>query len=264
MATADKPVAILTGAAGGVGAAIAFELARRGWNLLVNYRSSEEQAAKTGSALRAEGADVLLVQGDVALEENCLALVAAAEQRWQRIDALVNNAAVTTPCPAEQLDGLHAEDFQKIMGVNVVGAYQMTRACVSRLRESPHASVVNISSQAAFSGLGSSIAYAASKAALNTMTLSLARALAPAIRVNAVCPGFVNTRWVSDAMDADAFRRFRAEVETMTPLGRMAEASDVAEVVAFLVTCRAPLTGELIGVDGGNHLTVNAPGWDRP
>ncbi|SHE56783.1 3-oxoacyl-[acyl-carrier protein] reductase [Microbulbifer donghaiensis] len=257
-----RPIAIVTGSGTGVGAAIAHKLADSGWNLVVNYTRSIDAARQTAEELQGRGAEVLLVQADIAIDADCRRLAAEAEDKWGRIDGLVNNAGVTRFCPAADLDGLEAQDFQRVMGVNVVGTYQMTRACVPALRKSDCGSVLNISSQAGFSGLGSSIAYAASKAAINNMTLALARALAPEIRVNALCPGFVNTRWVKGGMDDATYERFQKHINEMTPLGRMTEAEEVAETAHFLLTTRAPITGELLGIDGGNHLTVNAPNFE--
>lgn len=257
-----KPVAIVTGSGTGVGAAIAHKLAEQGWNLVVNYTRSIEAAQATAAELQAKGAEVLLVQANIGDDADCKKLAAEAEAKWGRIDALVNNAGVTKFCPADDLDGLDGEDFQRVMGINVVGTFQMTRACAPALKKSPFGSVLNISSQAGFSGLGSSIAYAASKAAINNMTLALARSLAPEIRVNALCPGFVNTRWVKGNMDDDTYQRFQQHINEMTPLGRMTEAEEVAETAYFLLTTKAPITGELLGIDGGNHLTVNAPNFE--
>ena len=255
----DAPVAIVTGSGTGIGAAVAEHLADRGWNLVINYSASSAEAEATAARIVDRGAQAALLRADVSRDADCIALADTAARRWGRIDALVNNAGVTASCPPQDLDGLQAEDFQRLMSVNVVGAYQMIRACVPLLRQSGRGAIVNMSSQAGFSGLGSSVAYAASKAAINNMTMAFARSLAPDIRVNAVCPGFVNTRWVRGGMDEQTYGRFRQRIERMTPLERMTEASEVAEVVHFLLATGAPITGELLGVDGGNHLTVNAP-----
>ena len=137
----SKPVAIVTGSATGVGAAIAHTLADKGWNLVVNYSRSSEAAEQTAAGLQDQGAGVLLVRADIAVDDDCRRVAAQAVDRWGRIDALVNNAGVTSFCPADDLDGLQAEDFQRVMGVNVVGSYQMTRACVPALKQSPVASL---------------------------------------------------------------------------------------------------------------------------
>ena len=140
-----------------------------------------------------------MVQGDVSRDEDCRKIVAAAAP-WGRLDALINNAGTTKHMAHGNLDGLSAEDFQRLFGVNTIGPFQMVRAARSLLEAGAKASgrasaVVNVSSVAGISGIGSSIAYAASKGALNTITLSLARALAPLIRVNTVCPGYIDTPW---------------------------------------------------------------------
>lgn len=172
--------------------------------------------------------------------------------RWGRIDALVNNAGTTKFVKHGDLEGLLAEDWQRIVGVNVVGPFQMVRACVDALRASRGA-IVNVSSVAAFKGTGSSVAYGATKAALNTMTQSLARALGPEIRVNAVCPGFVRTPWQEsqgkDKAD-DAERRFAAAA----PLGRAVEADHVAGAIAWFIEGALSTTGETLLIDGGIHL----------
>jgi len=261
--SAEARVAVVTGSATGVGAAIAELLAANGWNVAINYSVSSHEALATAARVKQYGVEAAVVQADISRDADCVALAETAATRWGRIDALVNNAGVTRFCPPDDLDGLQADDFQRLMSVNVVGSYQVTRACVPLLRQSGRGAIVNVSSQAGFSGLGSSVAYAASKAAINNMTLALARSLAPDIRVNAVCPGFVNTRWLQGAMDEQTYVRFRQHIENMTPLGRMTEAEEVAETVHFLLATRAPITGELLGIDGGNHLTVNAPAFEQ-
>ena len=185
--------AIVTGSATGIGAAVAVGLARRGAGVLVNYTKSEAEARATAELVREVGAHVIIVQGDVARDEDCRKLAAAAMDAWGRIDILVNNAGTTKFAAHGDLDALSAEDFANIYSVNVIGPFQMIRACSKALKASGAGAVVNVSSVAGVAGVGSSVAYAASKGALNTMTLSLARALGPEIRVNAICPGFVAT-----------------------------------------------------------------------
>src|SRR5262245_51089360 len=185
-----RKVAIVTGSATGIGAAIATALARAGWNVVINYTKSAADARRTEAACKRLGAEAIIVQGDVAEDSACRAMAQAALRRWRRIDALVNNAGMTKFVGAADLEGMESEDFQRIFDVNVLGAHQMTRAAASALKRSRGA-IVNVSSNSGFSGFGSSMAYAASKGAINTLTLGLARALAPEVRVNAVCPGFV-------------------------------------------------------------------------
>ena len=189
----DGLCAIITGSASGLGAATAAMLAKDGARIVINYSSSQKEAEETADLCRDAGGDVVVVQGDVSRDEDCRKLAAAAGP-WGRLDILINNAGVTKHVPHGHLDGLSSEDFQRLFGVNTIGPFQMVRATRALLeaaaKESGRASsVVNVSSVAGISGIGSSVAYAASKGALNTITHSLARALAPLIRVNTVCPG---------------------------------------------------------------------------
>jgi 3-oxoacyl-[acyl-carrier protein] reductase len=249
----DRKVALVTGSATGVGAATAQALAARGWNLVVNYARSAAEAEASAAACRAAGADVLVQRGDVAVDADCRALAAAALARWGRLDALVNNAGVTNFAGAADWDAVDAEVFQRIVGVNAMGAFQMIRACAPHLK-AQHGAIVNVSSIAGALGIGSSVAYIASKGALNSMTLYFARALAPEVRVNAVCPGLVTTRWFVDGIGADGFEQVKAGYEAQAPLARASSAEDVADAVVWLVEGARTVTGELILLDGGLHL----------
>jgi 3-oxoacyl-[acyl-carrier protein] reductase len=252
-------VAIVTGSATGIGASVAIGLARRGANLIVNYSKSESEAQATAEAVRKTGGDVRVVQGNVAEDADCRKLAEAALEAWGRIDILVNNAGTTKFAAHSNLDALSAEDFQNIYAVNVIGAFQMVRACAPALKASGEGSVVNISSIAAIAGIGSSIAYAASKGALNTMTISLARALAPEIRVNAVCPGFVATPWFSGRFGQDAAARIAEEQAKAAPLNRAADGDEIARTVLFFCGPESRhITGEALLTDGGLHLNVMA------
>ncbi|MCC7546384.1 MAG: SDR family oxidoreductase [Burkholderiales bacterium] len=250
----DGAVCIVTGGGTGTGAACATLLASKGCRVVVNYSRSEDEAHATVRACQAAGADALAVQGNVALDADCQALAQAALTRWGRIDALVNNAGITRFAHAARLDALSAQDFHDIYDVNVVGAYQMIRACTPAMKQQGAGAVVNISSIAGTRGVGSSTAYVASKGALNAMTLALARALAPTIRVNAVCPGFIETRWHTQRFDADGYARFKSAYEANVPLATAASAVDVAETVVWLIEAARVITGELIEVDSGLHL----------
>jgi 3-oxoacyl-[acyl-carrier protein] reductase len=251
--------AIITGGGTGIGAAIARALAARGWRVLINYAKSEAEARATAEACAEAGGEALLCRGDVAREGDCRALVDRAMAAWNRLDALVNNAGITKFVPAKDLESLTGEDFEHIFAVNLKGAYQMARAAAPALKATGDAAIVNISSHGAFTGLGSSMAYAASKGALNTLTLSLARALAPEVRVNAVCPGFVDTRWIKGTMDEEQYRVFKARVAESAPLKRMATPDDVAEAALWFIEGGRAITGQFLVVDNGNHLNVNLP-----
>lgn len=231
-------VAIVTGGSSGIGKAAVDELARRGWQVAAMARKGVPEA----------------FAGDVTRDDDCRRVAAAVLEKWGRIDALVNNAGTTKFVKHADLEGLSAGDYERIFGINVVGPFQMVRACAAALKASRGA-VVNVSSVAALRGSGSSIAYAASKAALNTMTQSLARALAPEIRVNAVLPGFVRTPWQDHAgkeAGDEAERRFAAAA----PLRRAVDAADVAEAIAWLVEGARSTTGETLLVDAGIHLAT--------
>jgi 3-oxoacyl-[acyl-carrier protein] reductase len=249
----SRKTAIVTGSATGVGAATALSLAGRGYDLLVNYSKSETEAKVSQAACRAAGADVLLVRGDVAADADCRALAQAAVERWGRLDALVNNAAVTSFAGPTNWDAIDAQTFQRIVGVNALGAFQMIRVCAPHLKATRGA-IVNVSSIAGALGIGSSVAYIASKGAVNSMTLYFARALAPEIRVNAVCPGLVTTRWFVDGIGQEGFDKVKAMYESNAPLGRASTAEDVADAVVWLIEGARTMTGELLLLDSGVHL----------
>ncbi|WP_332813943.1 SDR family NAD(P)-dependent oxidoreductase [Ramlibacter sp.] len=254
----DQPAALITGSATGVGAATALQLARRGWNVAINYSRSEAQAQETAQACREAGADALVLQGDVARDADCRRLVAATVARWGRLDALVNNAGTTVFGEAARWDALDAEVFQHILGVNTVGTFQMVRAAVPHLKAA-RGSIVNVSSVAGALGIGSSVPYVASKGAVNSMTLHLARALAPEIRVNAVCPGLITSRWFARGIGEEAYEKTRQAYEAQVPLGRSSTPEDVAESIVWLVTGARTVTGELILLDSGVHLGRDTP-----
>ncbi|MEJ0041664.1 MAG: glucose 1-dehydrogenase [Rhizomicrobium sp.] len=251
-------VAIVTGSATGIGAAVAEGLARRGAHVVVNYTKSEAEARQTAAAAEKAGAQVRLVQGDVAQDEDCRKLAQAATEAWGRIDILVNNAGTTKFVTNHaDLDSLSAEDFQRLYAVNVIGPFQMVRACLPGLRAHGAGSVVNVSSIAGVAGIGSSVAYAASKGALNTMTLSLARALAPEVRVNAVCPGYVDTNWFVKQFGKETAERIAEAEGKRNPLQRVADGADIAKTVLFFAGPESGnITGETLLTDGGLHLAM--------
>ncbi|AMA55366.1 SDR family NAD(P)-dependent oxidoreductase [Bradyrhizobium sp. CCGE-LA001] len=256
----DSLCAIVTGSASGLGAATAEILARSGARLVINYSSSQKEAEATAELCRKAGAaEVLVAQGDVSKDDDCRKIVAAASG-WGRLDILVNNAGTTKHVAHADLDGLSAEDFQRVYGVNTIGPFQMVRAARSLLEAGAKASgrpsaVVNVSSVAGISGVGSSIAYAASKGALNTMTLSLSRALAPLIRVNTVCPGYIDTPWFTKGRGEAGAKQVRDSVVAKVPLKVASSAEDIAQLVCFLaMPASSNMTGEVVRMDAGMHL----------
>jgi len=253
----DAKVALITGSATGVGAATALSLARQGWRVVINYARSEAEARETQAACEAVGAETLLQQADVADDASCRGLVQATLDRWGRLDALVNNAGVTSFAGAENWDAIDPEMFQRIVGVNALGGFQMIRAAAPALK-AQGGCIVNVSSIAGALGIGSSVAYIASKGALNAMTLYFARALAPEVRVNAVCPGLITTRWFVDGVGAAAAEKVQAGFESRAPLGTASTAEDVADAVVWLVQGARTVTGELLLLDSGMHLGARA------
>src|SRR6201992_3274205 len=257
----DGLCAIVTGSASGLGAATAAILAKDAARIVVNYSSSQKEAEETADLCRKQGAEVVVVQGDVSRDEDCKKIVAAAAGVG-RPDALVNSAGTTKHMEHDNLDGLSAEDFQRLFGVNTIGPFQTVRAARSLLEAGANASgrasaVGHVSSAAGISGIGSSVAYAASKGALNTITLSLARALAPLIRVNTVCPGYIDTPWFTKGRGVEGAAKVRDLVIAKVPLKRASTAEDVAGVVCFLASPQSSnMTGEILRIDAGAHLVT--------
>lgn len=249
----EQPVAIVTGGGTGVGAASARALARRGYRVLVNYAHSAAAAEAVAASLREAGRDAFAMAGDVSVDEDCRALARAAEARWGRIDAVVHSAGVTQFVSMGDLEAQSGDDFARIYAVNVIGCYQMVRAAQPSLARSPHGAVVAISSIASLNGTGSSYAYAASKGALNTLTLALARNLAP-VRVNAVLPGVIDGDWLKRGLGEHGFASARRTFEESSALGRMCTPEDIAGTVAWLVCDAAVVTGQLITADSGALL----------
>ena len=245
-------VCIVTGASSGIGAATAIALARKGARVVVNYSKGDDRARSTQEACKAAGGEVVLAKGNVAEDMDCRRIAQAALDSWGRIDALVNNAGATKFADHADLEALSAEDFLRIYQVNVVGAYQMARACAPAMKAAGAGSIVNVSSVAGKTGGGSSMAYAASKGALLTLTLSLAKSLAP-IRVNAVCPGLIDTSWTREGY-GDRYAGLEQRYLQGSALGRVGAPADVAEVITWLIEGAGFVSGETFMVDGGMHM----------
>lgn len=249
-------VAIVTGASSdeGIGTECAKILASRGCNVVVNYASNKAGGEAVAEACKVAGADAIAVQGDISKDADCQRLVKAAIDKWGRLDVLVNNAATTKPIPHRRMDLLNADEFERIFAVNVIGTYQMTRAAAPHLKKTGDGAIVNISSVGAMRAGGSSMAYTASKAAINNLTLSTARALAPEVRVNALCPGGMLGRWTRKILTEDQYQERLNAAKTQYPLKRGIWPYDVAVAALFLVEGATTMTGECIRMDCGQHL----------
>lgn len=245
--------AIVTGAAVGVGRATALALARRGANVVVNYSRSEREARETADEVERLGARALLVQADVSRDTAVRSMVEQTLQTFSGVHILVNNAATTAFVPFPDLEGLREEHWDRILAVNLKGPFFCTRAVAEPMKAAGEGVVVNVASIAGVRAVGSSIAYAASKAGLINMTVALARVLAPQIRVNAVAPGFIDTRWLRQGLGA-AFEQARELTAGQTPLRRVATPEDVAQVILSLITDADFVTGQTVVVDGGNSI----------
>ncbi|HEU5314809.1 MAG TPA: SDR family NAD(P)-dependent oxidoreductase [Chloroflexota bacterium] len=241
-------VAIVTGSAAGIGSATAIELAREGADVVVNYSRSEEEAKQTLAQVQKHGARSLLVRADCSRESEIKEMVDRTVKELGGVDILVNNAGRTRFIPLSDIDEVTDADWDAILGLNVKGAFYATRACVPSMRQRGEGLVVNVSSIAGHTGAGSSIPYAVSKGAMTTLTKSLAKALAPTIRVNAVAPGIVTTRWVAGR--EEHVERYAKD----TPMLRAASAEDVARVIVSFATHGTFLTGEVTVVDGGREM----------
>jgi 3-oxoacyl-[acyl-carrier protein] reductase len=248
------PVALISGGATGVGAATARRLAARGCRVALNYRRSADEAEATAAACRAAGTDVLVLQGDVARDSDCRSLVERTVGAWGHLDVLVCSAGVTQFTQITDFDDQNAEDFQRVFAVNTLGPYQLARAAAPHLRASPAGAIVNVSSIAGQNGNGSSLAYITSKGALNSLTLALARLLAPEVRVNAVLPGLIESNWFLNGMNRQSYEAIRDSFAAASALGTASSPEDVAEAVVFLALDARKVTGQFVTVDAGYSL----------
>ena len=243
----DGKAALVTGGGVGVGRAVALDLARKGASVAVNYSRSAAEAESVVAEIGKLGARAIAVQADVGRDDQARARVDKATKAFGRLDVLVNNAGVTRFIDHADLDKVGIEDWDFIFRTNVWGTFVSTRAATPAIKQAGGGAVVNVSSVAGVYGTGSSIPYCASKAAINNMTVTLARALAPSIRVNAVAPGFVDTRWWSEREHKDAIKELAAAA---SPLKKICQPEDVSKVVLDLVTSDL-ITGQVLVVDGG-------------
>ena len=256
----SNQVAIVTGSSNGIGAEAALGIARHGGKVVVNYASNQQAGEDIVAQCKELRGDAIAVGADVSEDANCKLLVDAAMDQWGQLDIVVNNAGTTKFMNHDDLDGLDKTDFEQIYALNLIAPYQMIKQARSHMKKSSAPSVVNISSVAGVRGIGSSIAYAASKGALNTATMSLARALGKdKIRVNAVCPGFVGTDWFLNAFGEKVFNQISDDVKAITPMDQVAGAKDITGPILFFASRFSQhVTGQLLVVDGGMLLGMPA------
>jgi 3-oxoacyl-[acyl-carrier protein] reductase len=237
-------VALITGGGTGIGRATALKLANRGVNIVVNYSKSAREAEETVEELKELGVKALAYKADVAKDEEVKAMCRYVVKTLGRIDLVINSAGATDYVSLKDLDGMRDEYWDRAFNTNVKGIFHTVRACKEELIKNK-GSVINVTSIAGLTGKGSSMAYAASKAAANSVTKSLALALAPDVRVNAVAPGIVLTRWVEGRDD------HIRNLSQGTPMGRPAQPEDVANAIMGLITGGGFITGQILVVDGG-------------
>jgi 3-oxoacyl-[acyl-carrier protein] reductase len=241
-------VALITGGGTGVGRATVLQLAGRGFDVVVNYSRSQSDAEATAAAARELGVRAVAIACDVSLDADVRAMIARCQSELGRLDVVVNNAAVTHFIDHTDLEAMTEEKWDRIFAVNLKGAFFVSRAAMPALQASGAGAIVNVASVAGLAGAGSSIAYAASKGALITMTKSLARAFAPNVRVNAVCPGVIESRWLDDHPEM-----IQSAIK-VTPLKRASSTDDIADVIRFLACDAGMMTGQALVVDGGRTM----------
>jgi 3-oxoacyl-[acyl-carrier protein] reductase len=244
---AQQKVALVTGSATGVGRACAVRFAKLGFAVAVNYSKSEADAAETARLVEAHGVPVLVHRATVADDGQVREMVGRTREAFGGLDVLVNNAGTTHFIAHTDLEAVTDAVWDDILGVNLKGAFYCARAAMPLLRERK-GSIVNVSSVAGIVGMGSSIPYCASKAAMNCLTQSLARAFGPEVRVNAVAPGPILTRWL-EGREAQI-----AKFLEQAPLGRAATPDDIADAVVYLACGTTLTTGQVLVVDGGRTM----------
>jgi 3-oxoacyl-[acyl-carrier protein] reductase len=238
-------VAVVTGGGTGIGRGISLALGRAGAKVVVNYSKSRDDANAAVAEICAAGGSAIAMAADVSIDAEARAMMDDVGRQFGRLDVLVNNAGWSTRIPHDRLEDLTDEIWNRTLDTNLRGPFYCMRAATPWLRKQPGSAIINVASVAGLTGSGSSIAYAASKGGLLTMTKSFARALAPEIRVNAIAPGFVRTRfanWPSSAFD---------DGEAITPMGKLPTADEIGAMAVYLAADATATTGETIVVDGG-------------
>jgi len=246
----SRKAALVTGGATGIGRSAVLALARAGFDVAVNYSSSETAARETAAEAEKLGAGTLLVRCDVSDEKGVRAMLRAVEEKFQRLDVLVNNAGTTAAWKPRDLETLSLEEWDRVFAVNVRGLFQVTRAALPLLRKGENPSIINTASIVGLRPGPQPLPYAASKAAVVNLTKTLAWNLGPEIRVNAVAPGWMEGDWMK-RMLKDKYPDLMEKRARATPLRRVVTADDVAETMMSLVQSNRFVTGEVVVIDGG-------------
>jgi 3-oxoacyl-[acyl-carrier protein] reductase len=251
-------VMLITGGSSGVGAALAEQLAGMGARVVVNYSRSADAADAVVSRITSAGGQALTVQADVSEEADCKQLVAATIEQFGRLDVLVNNAGTTTFVPHDQLEALTEEIWLRTLRVNLIGAFMMSREAATHIGAAGGGEIIMTSSIASMTANGSSIAYCASKAGMNSLTRTLAKTLGKQkIRVNAVLPGLIDGDWAFNTWgggDAEQYDGLKKMFADQTPLGHVVNPDDVADTIVSLITGSDYVTGQLVTLDSGFTL----------
>jgi 3-oxoacyl-[acyl-carrier protein] reductase len=253
--TTDKPAALVTGASSGIGRRTAVALARNGYDVVINYSRRDEAARETAGEVEATGAKALLSRCDVSDDAAVRTMLAGVREHLGRLDVLINNAGTTVDIEPRNFEAMSIEAWNRIFSVNVLGVFLVTRAATPLLRRSPNACVVNTCSIAGLRPSAQPLPYAASKAAVANLTKTLANALGPEIRVNAVAPGWIEGEWMQRTL-ADNYQGLMARRAKYTPLRRCCSEEDVADSILSFILHNRFVTGEILIVDGGFSSTT--------
>jgi len=250
-----KRVALITGSSSGIGRGVALAFSRGGYNVVINYSQSIDRAEETAVNCRELGADALVVNCNVADDQAVVSMIKDCKAEYGRLDVLVNNAGTTMETPPKEMDDVDLDEWDRVFAINVRGVFQVSRAAATLLRQSDNASIINTCSIAGIRPGPQPLAYAASKASVANLTKTLAGALGPEIRVNAVAPGWLEGEWM-ERMLGDNYESLMERRAKYTPLKRVATASDVGDVMLNLADHNTLVSGEIITIDGGFSSTT--------
>jgi 3-oxoacyl-[acyl-carrier protein] reductase len=253
--SSERPAALVTGAATGIGRSAAIALAKHGYDVVVNFSRSEDAAKITAREAEAAGARAILYRADVSDDAGVRGMLAATEKEFGRLDVLINNAGTTVDVEPKNFDAMNVESWNRVFAVNVLGLFLVTRAATPLLKKSPNGCIVNTCSIAGLRPSAQPLPYAASKAAVANLTKTLANALGPQIRVNAVAPGWIEGEWMKRTL-AENYEGLMARRAKYTPLKRCCTEDDVADSILSLILSNRFVTGEIIIVDGGFSSTT--------